>query len=146
MVANIKMVANKYNPKINHRKSTRLKGYDYSKPGRYFITLTCYNRKCLFGNIVSVEANNLSPTIELNNATVVAGAKGVSPRRRIAEIKSPSKTIGSIIRRYKIGVTKWMRQNTDVHDVWQRDYYESIIRNEQSFERITAYIINNPTK
>ena len=146
MVAYIKMMANKYNPKINHRKSIRLKGYDYSQPGRYFITLNCYNRKCLFGNIVSVGAKDLSPTIELNEATVVAGAKDVSHRRRIAEFKSLSKTIGSIIRGYKIGVTKWMRQNTDVHNVWQRDYYESIIRDEQSFERITQYIINNPTK
>lgn len=128
MVSYIKIMANKYNPKINHRKSIRLKGYDYSQPGRYFITLNCYNRKCLFGNIVSV------------------GAKDVSHRRRIAEFKSLSKTIGSIIRGYKIGVTKWMRQNTDVHNVWQRDYYESIIRDEQSFERITQYIINNPTK
>lgn len=81
------------------------------------ITLNCYNRKCLFGSIVSVEAKHLSPTIELNEATVVAGAKGVSPRQRFAEFKSPSKTIGSIIRGYKIGVTKWMRQNADIHDV-----------------------------
>lgn len=67
-------------------------------------------------------------------------AKNFSPRR------SPSRTIGSIIRGFKIGVTKWMRQHTDVHDVWQRNYYEHIIRNELSYHAISAYIRNNPAK
>ena len=67
-------------------------------------------------------------------------AKGFSPRQ------SPSKTIGSIIRGFKIGVTKWMRQHTDVQDVWQRNYYEHIIRNHESLNRIRAYIANNPAK
>ena len=42
----------KYNPKIHHRKSIRLKGYDYSKSGAYFITICCQNRKCRFGEII----------------------------------------------------------------------------------------------
>jgi len=45
-----------------------------------------------------------------------------------------------------IGVTKWMRQNTDVYDVWQRNYHEIILRNEQSYQNISKYIINNPAK
>ena len=69
-------------------------------------------------------------------------AKDFSPLRRC----SPSKTIGSIVRGYKIGVTKWMRQNTDVYDVWQRNYYEHIIRNERSFQHIVEYIVNNPNR
>ena len=59
---------------------------------------------------------------------------------------SPSRTIGSIVRGFKIGVTKWMRQNTDVETVWQRNYHEHIIRNEQSYQTISDYIINNPAK
>lgn len=43
---------NQYNPLIHHRKSIRLKGYDYSKAGLYFITICCQNRACLFGNVV----------------------------------------------------------------------------------------------
>jgi REP element-mobilizing transposase RayT len=39
-----------------------------------------------------------------------------------------------------------MRQNTDVYDVWQRNYHEHIIRNEQSYQAISNYILNNPTK
>lgn len=74
------------------------------------------------------------------------GANDHSPRqnRYKSEFKSPSKTIGSVIRGYKIGVTKWMRQHTDIHKVWQRNYYEHIIRNSQAFDRIATYIQDNP--
>src|SRR3954452_16635687 len=40
-----------YNPQIHHRRSIRLKGYDYSQAGAYFITICCHNRHCVFGNI-----------------------------------------------------------------------------------------------
>jgi len=40
-----------YHPNIHHRKSIRLKGYDYSKAGWYFITICVQDRACLFGEI-----------------------------------------------------------------------------------------------
>ncbi len=43
----------KFNPEKHHRRSIRLKGYDYSQPGAYFITICTKNRKCLFGNIIN---------------------------------------------------------------------------------------------
>ena len=45
----------KYNPKIHHRRSIRLKGYDYSQSGLYFITICCQNRAPLFGEIIDGE-------------------------------------------------------------------------------------------
>jgi hypothetical protein len=42
----------KYNPDIHHRRSIRLKGYDYSQRGAYFVTLVTHGRQCLFGQIV----------------------------------------------------------------------------------------------
>jgi hypothetical protein len=42
----------KYDPKIHHRRSIRLHGYDYALPGAYFITLCVFNRKCIFGHVV----------------------------------------------------------------------------------------------
>jgi len=57
-----------------------------------------------------------------------------------------SKTIGSVIGGFKIGVTKWCRQYTDIVTVWQRNYYEHIIRNEESLNRIREYIVNNPSR
>lgn len=41
-----------YNPEIHHRRSIRLKGYDYSQAGLYFITICVLDRVCLFGKIV----------------------------------------------------------------------------------------------
>jgi putative transposase len=75
-----------------------------------------------------------------NGVDDINGAKNFSP------LRSPSKTIGSVVRGFKIGVTKWMRQNTDIYNVWQRNYWEHIIKNEKSYQTISEYIINNPKK
>ena len=48
---------------------------------------------------------------------------------------------GAIIRGFKIGVTKWMRQNNVIHDVWQWNYYEHIIRDERELSEMINYII-----
>ncbi len=60
------------------------------------------------------------------------------------QLHGTSRTIGSIVRGYKIGVTKWFREHTDVHTIWQRNYYEHIIRNEKSYHKIVEYIQTNP--
>lgn len=62
------------------------------------------------------------------------------------EFKSPSKTVGAIVRGYKSTVTKQINQirETPGQKIWQRNYYEHIIRNEKSLERIRDYIQNNP--
>ena len=46
----------KYKPKKHHRKSVRLKGYDYTLPGAYFITICVHNRECLLGEIKNGKA------------------------------------------------------------------------------------------
>ena len=45
----------RYDPQKHHRQSIRLKGYDYSQPGGYFVTIVAQNRDCLFGEIVEGE-------------------------------------------------------------------------------------------
>jgi REP-associated tyrosine transposase len=77
------------------------------------------------------------------------GAKNFSPLpRKDAEVRtpnrSPSKTIGSIVRGFKIGVTKWFREGRGAEKVWQRNYYEHIVRDEEALSRIRQYIENNP--
>ncbi|NLE46700.1 MAG: transposase [Chloroflexi bacterium] len=87
-----------------------------------------------------------STVVGANNHSTV-GAKDLSPLRPSARTPLPSGTsgtIGSVVRGFKIGVTKWMRHNTSHFDVWQRDYYEHIIHNEESLRRIREYIVNNP--
>lgn len=160
-----------YDPQRHHRRSIRLNGYDYSRAGAYFVTVCTKGRACLFGDIVHGlmvlnEAGRVVdecwkdipshfPQVELDEFVVMpnhihgivrimdaVGAKHLSPlpSRR----PGTSHTLGSVIRGFKIGVTKWMRANTDVHDVWQRNYHEHIIRDEASLNRIREYMANNP--
>ena len=56
-----------YNPNIHHRKSIRLKNYDYSQEGLYFITICTENREKLFGEIVDVGAGSSCPIMRLNS-------------------------------------------------------------------------------
>lgn len=179
-----------YNPAIHHRKSIRLKGYDYAQEGFYFITICCQDRAQLFGKIEGtqlilnecgeiahkcwLEIPEHFPNVALHDHIIMpnhvhgiieikfksnhienpppdlttVGANDDSPLRSLNRVlpRSPSKTVGSIVRGFKIGVTKWMRQNTNVYKVWQRNYFDNIIRNEQSFDRISDYIRNNPKK
>lgn len=181
-----------FNPRVHHRRSIRLKGYDYAQEGLYFITICCFENKHLFGRIVDgvmvlnkageiaekcwleipehfknvvlhafvIMPNHVHGILEIEGAKkemneygvgALTGAKNFSPvrediigNRKSPLPQSPSRTIGSMVRGFKIGVTKWMRQHTDVVNVWHRNYYDIIIRNEQSYDNISKYIVNNP--
>ncbi|WP_072622569.1 transposase [Spirulina major] len=163
-----------YNPQIHHRQSIRLRGYDYSQMGAYFLTLCTHNRECFFGRITNnimhlnsagqitqqcwqqipthfphvqldqfiIMPNHIHGIIWIVNPPTV-GAKNFSPQSS-PQPQGTSKTIGSIVRGFKIGVTKWMRQNTSIYQIWQRNYWERIIRSEPELHQIREYIQNNP--
>lgn len=165
-----------FDPQKHHRRSIRLKGYDYSREGWYFITICTKNRQKLFGDVVGGEMvlnaggkivkkcwtdisvhfpivvldkyvimpNHLHGIIYMRDHDNTVGAKNISPLQQNNNFQSPSRTIGSIIRGFKIGVTKWFRKNTKIYNVWQRNYYEHIIRDEPELNRIRNYIIKNP--
>ncbi|WP_370566792.1 transposase [Dolichospermum sp. LEGE 00246] len=63
-------------------------------------------------------------------------------------LRSPSQTIGAIVRGFKGAATKQINQIRDLPGtpIWQRNYYESIIRTEYHLHRIREYIINNPAQ
>lgn len=98
--------------------------------------------------------NHIHGILFLSNKNV--GAQDVVPvhgENRFHKIIPGS--IGAIVRGYKIGVTKWYRENIVpvqnienqkmiLQQIWQRNYYEHIIRNEKSLYAIREYIINNP--
>ncbi len=166
---------NRYSPQRN-RRSIRLKGYDYSQAGIYFVTICTQNRELLFGEVVNrkmvlndagrvaekcwyaipehfphvglgtfvVMPNHIHGILLINDKTV--GAKNFSPPQSDQNPSGTSQTIGSVIRGFKIGVTKWMRQNTEFYNIWQRNYHEHIIRNEDELNRIRKYITDNPAK
>jgi len=60
--------------------------------------------------------------------------------------RSPSQTIGAIVRRYKTSVSKQLGLLGFDGPLWQRNYYEHIIRDEKSHKNISDYILNNPAK
>jgi putative transposase len=177
-----------YDPTRHHRRSIRLKGYDYTQPGAYFVTLVTHERMPLFGEIVNGEMrlNDIGrvaercwldipshfPHVALDAFVIMpnhvhgilwivesppetpempemVGAKNFSPLPPPSSAERPrgtSKTIGSIVRGVKIGVTQWVRQNTDIYIVWQRNYYDRIIRNERALNAIRRYILENPLR
>ena len=88
--------------------------------------------------ILLIKHNDDNKTVGANNHSPFSGvapfpfrANNYSPlqQQQPSRIRT-SRTIGSIIRGYKIGVTKWFRQNTNIYLVWQRNYWERIIRND----------------
>ena len=159
-----------YNPRIHHRRSIRLQHYDYSQPGAYFVTICVQDRACLFGDVVDGEMrlndaghtaqecwhaipihfshvdldafvvmpNHVHGILVVVDSLASEGAKNFSP------LRGTSKTVGSVVRGFKIGVTTWMRTNTVIHGVWQRNYWEHIVRDESELNRIREYIVNNP--
>ncbi len=93
-------------------------------------------------NPTPVGANNHSPDSNSTTPnTKKQGEKYFAPTQ-----SGTSKTIGSIVRGFKIGVTKWARQNTSINDIWQRNYYDHIIRDETDLHRIHEYIQTNPLR
>ncbi len=101
-----------------------------------------------------VMPNHVHGIVFIGDASAIVGAKNFSPLRLSKPCNNiqnqrpsgTSKTIGSIVRGFKIGVTKWMRQNTSTHKVWQRNYFERVIRNERELHEMRTYITNNPLK
>jgi putative transposase len=99
-------------------------------------------------------AKNVSAVDGAKNVSAVDGAKNVSAddgAKNVSPLRSPSKTIGSVVRGYKIGVTKWFLKNMGDEypvgqSIWQRNYYDIIIRDQNAYQRISEYIQNNPAK
>ena len=90
--------------------------------------------------------NHIHGIIVINNDRIQKErAQNIVPLQNECQ-KIISGSIGSIIRGYKIGVTKWFRQNTNVKNVWQRSFYDHVIRNDKSLDNIREYIRDNPAK
>lgn len=181
-----------YNPNIHHRHSIRLKDYDYSQAGAYFVTLRSWQRECLFGEIVngemvlndlgrivvdewektaqkrsnvdldvfSVMPNHFHAIFLINDNVgahcmhpeTVANATMLETNDNRAHVGAPlrrqSGSIGSIFAGFKSATTKRINalRNNPGCPVWQRNYYERIIRNEDELSRAREYIVNNPMK
>jgi putative transposase len=189
-----------FDPKTHHRRSIRLKGYDYAQPGAYFITTVTWQRGLLFGDIVGGEMvlnpsgrivqNAWSdlprhyPHVEFGAFIIMPnhvhgilvlvdddGGRGGSqlPGQEVSPEGSPAskgslptsetrpyvpsttakrRPLPEIIRAFKSFSAQRinaLRQTAGI-PVWQRNYYEHIIRNQKEMERIASYIESNPIR
>ncbi len=173
------------------RRSPRLRDYDYSQPGAYFVTVCAWQRGCLFGAVVDDEVRlsslgeivracwdeipNHRRDVELDafvimpnhfHAIVVildqskdaagnggkvsrgldAGDTSVAPTAVENGERRP--TLGAIVGAFKAAVTRTARERgvSVPIQVWQRSYYEHVIRSEAALSRIRNYIFENPAK
>jgi len=146
------------------RKPTRLKGYDYSTPGAYFITICTKDRKELLSKIVGDDAhivpkNNLSDyglicdkyinNINGKYENVTVDKYVIMPNHihlimflsGTMKASSPTSNIETIVRSFKTMVTKEKGCS-----IWQRSYHDHIIRGEKDYQKIWEYIDTNPLK
>ena len=167
---------------LEQRRSVRLKEYNYSLAGLYFITMCTQNRVCLFGNVRKgemilndagkiiekwyYELENKFPDIRCDAMIIMpnhfhciiknVGTDLVSTEKSLAINDIAGEHIGSNLHR----VVQWFKTistNEYIRGVktkkwkpfdgklWQRNYWEHVIRNEDSYHAISDYIINNPT-
>src|SRR6266702_2455200 len=188
-----------YNPDIHHRHSIRLKDYDYSQAGAYFVTICAWQRECLFGGIVNGEMvlndmgqivksvwcqlpeyfpninldayvimpNHFHGILQITEFVGVVGAKQGSSALLGSDLYagkgkadetfalplqqmrgSVSGSLCSIVQNFKSVLTRKINKlrNNPGCPVWQRNYYERVIRNENELSRAREYIDKNPMK
>jgi len=170
----------------HHRRSIRLKSYDYTHMGAYFVTMVTQGRVCLFGGVrdgqmqwseyggtvhhqwhelpkhyahLALDAfvvmpNHVHGIIVLTGgdpavATTAVGAglnvrAGLKPAPTVPRIGRHG--LSEIVRAFKTFSARRINahRNAPGVPVWQRNYYEHIIRDEESLNRIRQYITDNP--
>jgi REP element-mobilizing transposase RayT len=180
-----------FDPEKHHRRSIRLKGYDYTQAGGYFITICAHQRECLFGQIENgmmmlsqyghvaeqcwkvlqrdfprveldvfvVMPNHLHGILVLIDRLIAGRGEAFAVRsqkqaRSSLANASPLQeahgtqpgSVAAVVQNFKSVVTRKINRirATPGEPVWQRDYYEHIIRDEGELSRIREYIVNNP--
>jgi putative transposase len=187
-----------YDPTKHHRRSIRLKGYDYSRPGAYFVTICTQDRACLFGDVIHqdmslngagaivqktwIDLPNRFPTIQLDefvvmpnhvhgiivmtdNHTTTVGAGLALPHNHTHNhdprgifgtgssnlgtcqgAASSAPALGDVVRVFKsisaIAVNRFLSRLGQ--PLWQRNYYERIVRDPVALSNIRRYIKTNP--
>ncbi|MFH1857245.1 MAG: transposase [Candidatus Omnitrophota bacterium] len=165
------------------RKAPRLKEYDYSAAGYYFVTICSKDKQDIFGKInhkfvgalLACARDNNSVKIKLTKIGQIIDSQwnnipnqynnvdvdqfiimpnhlhGILIINNRAQASS-APTISQIIRSFKSKTTmeylKYINQNNlnISGKIWQRSFYDHVIRNEKSLEEIREYIVNNPAK
>ena len=165
-----------YNFLFRHRKSIRLKEYDYSQPGEYFITVCTHDKKCFFGEVIEEkiilspigktarkcweEIPEQFPDVRLDEYVIMPNhvhgiviltegrdlINQIPTRNNFPLMKNPKMTLGKVIRYYKARSSKHIHDSGHVDFRWQSLFYDRIVRSEKELNNIRDYIANNPLK
>jgi len=174
-------------------ESNRLKGWDYSGNGCYFVTICTRDRECLFGDLADgfvrlsqvgeiarncwenipkhfsaarldefvIMPNHIHGIVVIENDDCLDDCRdvgrdvacyvstgtgtGTGADNPMSKISPKPGSLGVIVRSYKSAVTRRCRQG-GYDFFWQSRFYDHIIRDDESFNRVREYIINNPIK
>jgi REP element-mobilizing transposase RayT len=176
-----------YDPSRHHRRSIRLKGYDYSQPGLYFITINIKDRLHLLGEIDALDImhptaagrmieeewlklpqrfpntalhayivmpDHFHAILEIIQTDITAEVATRATPTAVPTTNSTAKpTVGDILGAFESIVTVLYIRGVKTAGwppfngkLWQRNYYEHIIRTEQAYDNISSYIRTNPKR
>ena len=161
-----------YDPETHHRRSIRYEGFDYSQSGAYFVTVCAWNRECLFGQVAGtaveltregqiaqeewLKTAQHRPHVRLDQYVVMPnhfhgivileGQEGTARRAPTRFGEALPKSLPTLIGAFKSAAARRINllRGTSGQPVWQRNYFEHIIRNDESLSQIRLYIANNP--
>ena len=154
--------------KFPKRKHPRLKYYDYSQNGSYFITVCTKNNECILGCVKTSKRNLFPPYIELSSLGKVAkkyicninnvyeyisvDKYVIMPNHihllitiehpyepAVAEEQKKYTTVQTIVRSFKKMVAREISDS-----IWQESFYETILKNDESYYDVYEYIEKNP--
>jgi len=151
---------------LAQRKSNRISEYDYSQNGAYFVTICTRDRRKILSNIVGdgfpvpkpygIVAEEMIRQIGEKYPAVSIDRYIIMPDHIHILLKidrdlgtgNPSPTLGSVVGWYKYQVTKRVNllAGTQGERIFQRSFYDHVIRNQQDYDEIWKYIDNNPAK
>ena len=164
------------------RKPLRLKNYDYSAPGSYFITVCTHEKRCILSRIITLPVSAVGALHEAPAVRHALTQEGECVRRYIEAIstrwpevsvdryvimpnhihlllqihgeralhEAPLQDHRSLLAK-SIGYLK-MNSSRDIHAfrpgevIWQRSYYDHVIRNDAEYAEIAEYIAANPSR
>ena len=156
------------NDKFPKRKINRLKSWNYSNNGGYFITICTDNRKHILSKICVGDGfpvpqltktgqivDDYLKNINLKYSCVTVSDSVIMPNHIHLLLfidnngtGNPSPTVGNIIGWFKYNTTKSVNEEykSAGNKLWQRSYYDHIIRDEKDYMEKRNYILTNPSK
>ena len=144
---------------MNHpnRKPTRIRNYDYATPNYYFVTICTHEKQCLFGSVEQLNgygqiAQELLLEIPKHYPHASIDKFVIMPNHIHAIIvlqetpQGSGQSLPAILAQYKSAVTKKLANFLPGRKIWQKSYYDRIIRNEQMYREVWQYIDENPLR